>query len=61
MSSINKRKKTIALHPGKCKQDVVFHITKEKKNKTKLFQQITEYSLFTYDVMVNVSLANQAH
>ena len=31
------------------------------KNKTKLFLEIRECSLFTYDVMVNVSLANQAY
>ena len=31
--AIYKRKITIALHPGKCKQDVVFHITQGKKGK----------------------------
>ena len=26
--------KNIALHPGKCKQDVVFHITQEKNGQS---------------------------
>ena len=30
----------IVSHPGKRKQDVVFYITQENKNKTKLFKRL---------------------
>ena len=59
MSSIYNRTETIALHPGKCNQDVVFHMTQEKKNKTKLFKRLQNVR-YLY-MMLWLMLASQAH
>ena len=62
MSSIYKRKKPLyhtLVNASKTSYSILLRKT---NNKTKLFERLQNVRyLYNYDVMVNVSLANQAH